>query len=231
MNLSSGSLTYIPRQWYTGSKNITIKERSMKQDQHRTRKPVQKRGIETKGKIMDAAMRLFSEKGFHRTNTKEIAREAGVATGSFYAYFKNKKSVFLAIYQGVSHKQLGGLEGEMDDGDGRSDTHRVAALLRALLKEHGFSPDFQREVAAMRYSDPDVETLHNTIHEGLQMEIAGVLEKQRERLRIKDLDAAAFVILCACEEVIHTNRIISHRIDRERLLSNLADMITRFLYK
>ncbi len=180
---------------------------------------------------MDAAMRLFSEKGFHRTNTKEIAREAGVATGSFYAYFKNKKSVFLAIYQGVSHKQLGGFEEGVGDRSGWTDSDRVAALLRALLKEHEFSPDFQREVAAMRYSDPDVEAMHNAIHEGLQMEIAGVLETQRERLRVKDLNAAAFVILCACEEVIHTSRIISHRIDRERLLSNLADMISRFLYK
>jgi len=203
----------------------------MEPDQHKTRKPVQKRGIETKGKIMDAAMRLFSEKGFHSTNTKEIARAAGVATGSFYAYFKDKKSVFLAIYQGISHKPLGDLEGGMADPDGRSDTDMVAALLRALVDEHGFSPDFQREVAAMRYSDPDVEALHNAIHEGLRKEITGMLEQQKERLRVKDLDAAAVVILCACEEVIHTSRIITPRIDRDRLLANLADMIVRFLYK
>ncbi len=203
----------------------------MEPDQHKTRKPVQKRGIETKGKIMDAAMRLFSEKGFHKTNTKEIARAAGVATGSFYAYFKDKKSVFLAIYQGISHKQLGDLEGGMGDLDGQGDTDRVAALLGALLKEHEFSPDFQREVSAMRYSDPDVEALHNAIHEGLRKEVVLILERQKERLRVKDLDTAAFVILCACEEVIHTSRITTHRIDRERLLFNLADMIARFLYK
>jgi hypothetical protein len=115
--------------------------------------------------------------------------------------------------------------------DGRSDTDRGAALLRALVDEHGFFPDFQREVAAMRYSDPDVEALHNSIHEGLQKDITVILGQQKERLRVKDLDAAAFVILCACEEVIHTSRIITHRIDRDRLLSNLADMIARFLYK
>jgi len=203
----------------------------MAPDQHKTRKPVQKRGIETKGKILDAAMRLFSEKGFHKTNTKEIARAAGVATGSFYAYFKDKKSVFLEIYKGISHKQLKEMAGGMAGLEGQGDTDRVAALLRGLVDEHGFSPDFQREVSAMRYSDPDVEALHNAIHGGLQKEIALMLEKQKERLRVKDLDAAAFVVLCACEEVIHTSRIITPRIDRDRLLSNLADMIARFLYK
>jgi len=203
----------------------------MAPDQHKTRKPVQKRGIETRGKILDAALGLFSEKGFHNTNTKEIARAAGVATGSFYAYFKDKKSVFLEIYKGISHKQLKEMAGGMAGTDGQGDTDRVAALLRALVDEHGFSPDFQREVSAMRYSDPDVEALHNAIHGGLQKEIARMLEKQKERLRVKDLDAAAFVVLCACEEVIHTSRIITPRIDRDRLLSNLADMIARFLYK
>ncbi|MCP4116683.1 MAG: TetR/AcrR family transcriptional regulator [Desulfobacteraceae bacterium] len=203
----------------------------MAPDQHKTRKPVQKRGIETRGKILDAAMRLFSKKGFHSTNTKEIAREAGVATGSFYAYFKDKKSVFLEIYKGISHKQLKDMAGGMAGVEGQDDTGRVEALLRALAGEHGFSPNFQREVSAMRYSDPDVEALHNSIHEGLGQEVALMLEKQKERLRVKDLDAAAFVILCACEEVIHTSRTISHRIDRDRVISNLADMIARFLYK
>lgn len=203
----------------------------MAPDQHKTRKPVQKRGIETKGKILDAALGLFSKKGFHNTNTKEIARAAGVATGSFYAYFKDKKSVFLEIYKGISHTQLKEMAGGMAGIDGQGDTDRVAALLRALVDEHGFSPDFQREVSAMRYSDPDVEALHNAIHGGLQKEIVLMLETQKERLRVKDLDAAAFVVLSACEEVIHASRIIPPRIDRDRLLSNLADMIARFLYK
>ena len=176
-------------------------------------------------------MRLFSEKGFHNTNTKGIARAAGVATGSFYAYFKDKKSVFLEIYKGISHKQLKEMAGGMAGLDDQGDTDRVAVLLDALMDEHGFSPDFQREVSVMRYSDPDVEALHNSIHEGLQQEIARMLGTQKERLRVKDLDAAAFVILCACEEVIHTPRLITHRIDRDRRLSNLADMISRFLYK
>ncbi len=39
-------------------------------------------------------MRIFSQKGFYATSSNEIAAEAEVAVGTFYAYFKDKKHLF-----------------------------------------------------------------------------------------------------------------------------------------
>ncbi len=43
--------------------------------------------------LIEAAYQLFNEKGFQNTTIEEITKEAGVAKGTFYLYFKNKKDI------------------------------------------------------------------------------------------------------------------------------------------
>ena len=47
--------------------------------------------------ILDAAMEVFSRKGFAMATTAEIAREAGVAEGTIYNYFPSKRELFIAV--------------------------------------------------------------------------------------------------------------------------------------
>ncbi len=47
--------------------------------------------------IIDAAIRVFSEKGFHRAKIKDVAKEAGIADGTVYNYFASKKELLLAV--------------------------------------------------------------------------------------------------------------------------------------
>lgn len=63
----------------------------------KTRQPYQKRGIETKEKIMKAGIELFAKQGYYNINSKVIAKAAKVSIGSFYAYFKDKKELFIEI--------------------------------------------------------------------------------------------------------------------------------------
>lgn len=48
--------------------------------------------------IMDSALKLFVEKGFHGTTTAEIAKTAGVATGTLFHYFKTKEQLINQLY-------------------------------------------------------------------------------------------------------------------------------------
>jgi AcrR family transcriptional regulator len=50
-----------------------------------------------KGLILDAARRVFSERGFHHTGIEEIAREAGFSKPSLYNYYKDKEDIFLHL--------------------------------------------------------------------------------------------------------------------------------------
>ena len=49
--------------------------------------------------IRQAAIRLFSRKGFYKTRAEEIAQEAGVAVGTIYNYFRNKEEILLSIFK------------------------------------------------------------------------------------------------------------------------------------
>lgn len=47
--------------------------------------------------IMDAAINIISKKGFKNATTKEIAKEADMAEGTLYNYFKNKNDILMTI--------------------------------------------------------------------------------------------------------------------------------------
>lgn len=46
--------------------------------------------------ILQAAIKLFAEKGFHASSTAEIAKEAGVAEGTIFRHYKSKKDILIA---------------------------------------------------------------------------------------------------------------------------------------
>jgi len=48
--------------------------------------------------ILNAAVKVFAQNGYHRSKISSIADQAGVATGSVYLYYKNKESILLTIF-------------------------------------------------------------------------------------------------------------------------------------
>ncbi|MBI4690888.1 MAG: TetR/AcrR family transcriptional regulator [Nitrospirae bacterium] len=54
-------------------------------------------GIESKKRILDAAMRIFSEYGYAKANMRMIAKSAGISIGGLYLYFKNKEDLCLTL--------------------------------------------------------------------------------------------------------------------------------------
>jgi AcrR family transcriptional regulator len=53
---------------------------------------------ETRNRILDAALRLFRERGFEKTTMRDVAAEAGVATGAAYYYYRSKEELVMAFY-------------------------------------------------------------------------------------------------------------------------------------
>ncbi len=49
--------------------------------------------------ILNAAVKVFAEKGYYSSRTLDISGEAGVAYGSLYQYFKSKEDILLSIYR------------------------------------------------------------------------------------------------------------------------------------
>ena len=54
--------------------------------------------LDKKQALKTAAYDVFSKKGYKATGISEIARQAGIAVGSFYNYYESKEAIFLDIY-------------------------------------------------------------------------------------------------------------------------------------
>lgn len=54
--------------------------------------------------ILEAAVKVFAEYGYHKSKISKIAEVANVATGSVYVYFKNKEDILLRIFEQLWEK-------------------------------------------------------------------------------------------------------------------------------
>ncbi|NJM77475.1 MAG: helix-turn-helix transcriptional regulator [Acaryochloridaceae cyanobacterium RU_4_10] len=55
--------------------------------------------VARRNQILDAAAKVFAEKGFHPATIRDVAREASIADGTIYNYFKNKSALLLGILE------------------------------------------------------------------------------------------------------------------------------------
>lgn len=196
------------------------------------RTPRQNRSIQTKKRIINSAFHLFAQKGIHGTNSKEIAEKARVSIGSFYSYFKNKKTLllemledyldrtFLAIWKSIEKITVN----EM----GRDD---IKLIIEGVFEAYGISPEFHRQTHALRYSDPDINRIYERERSREVTQIRYLLESNKSRMRISDQEAAAIVIHNAVESVTHTAKFLGPKIDEKRLIEELTNMINSFLLK
>lgn len=49
--------------------------------------------------IIDAAVIVIAENGYHQAQVSKIAKQAGVADGTIYLYFKNKEDILISVFQ------------------------------------------------------------------------------------------------------------------------------------
>ena len=54
--------------------------------------------------IIDGAVKLFKEKGFHRATTREIAKAAGFSIGTLYEYIRTKEDVLYLVCDNIYHE-------------------------------------------------------------------------------------------------------------------------------
>ncbi len=76
--------------------------------------------------IVEAATRVFAQKGFRRATTREVARAAGVSEGTIYNYFEGKDALLMAILE-----RLNETERRAEDFE-----EGMAADFRGFLKEY-----------------------------------------------------------------------------------------------
>ncbi len=127
------------------------------------RKPVQKRSIETKEKILKAGFELICEKGYYNTNTAEIAKLANVSTGIVYQYFKDKHDILIESLQtygsSVFYPMIKISEKDFEKYD--LDTI-LRNMINKFIKNHKISHSAHKELMAMVHSDDEVAEIYHS---------------------------------------------------------------------
>ena len=57
----------------------------------------------TRSRLLDAAEKVFVDRGFHAASVDEVAEEAGYSKGAVYSNFENKDELFLAVLERRTH--------------------------------------------------------------------------------------------------------------------------------
>src|SRR6266852_1685298 len=70
------------------------------------------KGEQTKALILDAALKIFHERGYEETTMRAIAKKAGVSLGNAYYYFGSKEHLIQAFYHRTHEQHVSALEAQ-----------------------------------------------------------------------------------------------------------------------
>lgn len=80
--------------------------------------------------ILDAALKVIAESGYHNAQVSRIAKEAGVADGTIYLYFKNKEDILISVFK----EKLGDLVSQFHSS--MSESSSAEEALRSMCTIH-----------------------------------------------------------------------------------------------
>ncbi|GAA3700692.1 TetR family transcriptional regulator BkaR [Zhihengliuella alba] len=140
---------------------------------------------ERRQEYLDAAARLFAERGYRGVSIEDLGAACGVSGPAVYRYFRGKQAVLAALLIGVSESLLEGSRAVVEDADGPE-----TALQRLIEFQADFSLD-HRDV--IRVQDRDLASLEDgdsQLVRRLQREYVALWAEQLQRLHPEE-DAAA----------------------------------------
>jgi AcrR family transcriptional regulator len=155
-------------------------------------RPLSKRGIDTRRRLLDGAERIFGEVGYHDASVVKVADAAGVAAGTFYLYFDSKKAIFDELVRDLNRR----VRHAMKDASSVGET-RLQAELRGFEAYFRFTaehPTLYRIIRQAEFVSPEMLRYH---YDRLS---AGYIEALREASasgEIGELDAevAAYALM------------------------------------
>ena len=198
------------------------------------RVPQQARSRRTRGRILDAAGSCFERLGYDETTTAEIAREAGIAVGSVYDYFRDKRAILLELLHNTV-EQVADLvvQGLAPETWANTDPREsVRKLLELVFHSRTVRPGLQRILWERFFKDPEVRAAVEAIEERVRGAIVALLEALRAegRTRIEDPATAAFVVHLSVEWTATRVVLGGSEVEVDDAVDAAADMISRYIF-
>ncbi|WP_285700916.1 TetR/AcrR family transcriptional regulator [Actinomadura sp. NBRC 104412] len=186
---------------------------------HPRRSPVERR-------ILDAALRLFAERGFDGTSVQEIVAAAEVTKGALYHYFDSKDDLLYEIYRSLIARQLADLDRILAAGLPPRDAVReiVSGLIQSTAEHIDEAKVFAREMHRL-----DHEHMHavRADRRRYHVRFRGLVEQaQKDGVFATEAsaDTVTIVALGMVNQLPHW-----YRADGPKSAEDLSDEVTAFL--
>jgi AcrR family transcriptional regulator len=194
------------------------------------RRPKQQRGQRTREAILRAAERLIEREGLDITTT-DIARAAHVAVGSVYAYFADKQSILLELFERQARDIGEALRPALDPSEWMQGSGRVLIrrAIHAVVDSHRFRPGLQRVLLTATMHESALASALRAFEAQLIGAMSHLLGALKSQTRIDDPEMAAYVIYHSVEACCHQSLLLGDPIDLAKLEEALVDLVTRFV--
>ena len=120
-------------------------------------------GVNRRHQLLEAALEVFSRKGFEGTTTKEVASHAGVTEAIIFRHFPTKQALYNAVldYRAQSPEFLEWLDRFKACMERNDDEELLRSLARAILKDYREQPGFERVLLFAALEGHELGLAHN----------------------------------------------------------------------
>jgi len=190
----------------------------------------------TKSALIEAAIKIFQQKGFQMTRVSDIVSAAGVAQGTFYNYFKSKDAIFREICNDfIDQLRILFVERTEHMFDGNT-TDEVVHSVHAVIRDAFVAYQENLAVAEILFREGIGNGgLFKEIYEGTQALFLDLIEEQVGKAKSKgfmhfeDAKIASVFLFGLFERSVLYFMIVQQNTDMEKLERLMADFILKGL--
>jgi len=200
------------------------------------RAPQQARSRRTREKLIEAAVGCFERHGFEETTTAMIANEAGVAVGTVYNYFTDKREIILELLDRFDREVAQDVIAQLDPASWRGSIDprdRTRSLIDAVFHTQRMRPGIQRILWAQFFKDPEFQEPFEAVRTRMRVAIDAFIDAVAEAgLCRPDLDRemASFVILNAVQWNATQAFLNDDPKFRDAAAHATAELVARYLF-
>ena len=139
---------------------------------------------EAKSRILEAANKVFAERGYHEATMDDIAKRLGVSKGAIYLYFSSKEDLFEAMcktapqaFKEILHSSF---------GDEANPVHSATQFFDKMLKLSASNPGLSFEILSEASRNPSLRRILKQNHEEYERVLTGFLAEGRKRKIVGD---------------------------------------------
>ena len=178
-----------------------------------------------RNKIIQAAIKIFSKKGFHKSTMEEIAKEVGVSKGTLYTYLKSKDEILKEIWKS-NNQDILDLKKTFKEYDC---LEVLEELYRMIVNSSGLNLSF--EITALSSHNNNINEINREAYESKLDALKEFLQDQQEKGIIRsETDAGVLAqILTALYTDVATQLLIG--IDSKKVHEKWIKSVTAILEK